>query len=351
MTNIVEFEGRESVERQAREWLIRFDGDTPLTDEEVATLRAWMTRSPVHRQELTRICSFWSQANVLTELAIPLEPADRVPQRRGTMGLRLALTAAAALACVTFAWWWLQRSYQPAEHTYATALGEQKTIFLADGSSIALNTDTRVDVLYSGTLRSMRLLQGEALFSATHDANRPFEVYVSDRVIRAIGTAFAVHLEGNKVDLTVTKGVVEVADLGTEALAAAADIPATKNVAHRPASAGRLKAGETTVIGGQRSPMQVQHLAEPELQRRMAWQEGYLVFSGQPLQEVVEQLNRYSPVTLTIDDPRIAAVAIGGRFRIGDLEAILDVLHTNFGIQSHQVDPHSIRLESESRHP
>ena len=78
----------------------------------------------------------------------------------------------------------------------------------------------------------------------------------------------------------------------------------------------------------------------------MAWQEGYLAFSGEPLSEVVEQVNRYSPATLELGDPKLASVAIGGRFRIGDLDAVLDVLETNFGIQAHRVDEHTIRLES-----
>ena len=68
------------------------------------------------------------------------------------------------------------------------------------------------------------------------------------------------------------------------------------------------------------------------------------------MSEVVEQVNRYSPVTLEIGDPQLAAVAIGGRFRIGDLHAVLDVLETTFGIQAHRVDEHSIRPESECRH-
>jgi transmembrane sensor len=82
----------------------------------------------------------------------------------------------------------------------------------------------------------------------------------------------------------------------------------------------------------------------------MAWQEGYLVFSGEPLSEVIAQVNRYSPVALEVADPKLASRAIGGRFRIGDLDAVLDVLHTDFGIQSSRVDERTIRLEpSQSR--
>ena len=67
------------------------------------------------------------------------------------------------------------------------------------------------------------------------------------------------------------------------------------------------------------------------------------------MSEVIQQVNRYSPVTLEIGDPELASIAIGGRFRIGDLDAVLDVLQTNFGIQARRVNDQSIRLESERR--
>src|SRR5215472_3374109 len=97
-----------------------------------------------------------------------------------------------------------------------------------------------------------------------------------------------------------------------------------------------------TSVGSGSDPIGVKQLTEPEMQRKMAWQEGYLAFSGEPLSEVIEQVNRYSPVTLEIGDSELASVAIGGRFRIGDLDAVLDVLQTNFGIQARRVDEHSI---------
>jgi transmembrane sensor len=217
---------------------------------------------------------------------------------------------------------------------------------LAEGSSVQLHTDSQVQVVYSGDSRKIRLLRGEALFFAMPDSNRPFEVYVANSVVRAIGTAFAVHLEGNTVDVTVTKGIVDVGEAGSaQTTTHPQPVEAAPPIPHL----GRLKAGEMTRVGREESDhLDVQRLAEPELRRRMAWHEGYLAFSGEPLSEVIEQVNRYSLVTLEIGDPKLAAIAIGGRFRIGDLDAVLDVLHTNFGIVAHQVDERSIRLESET---
>ena len=345
MGNIVEFGGRTSIERQAQEWLIRMDGDEPLNASEKESFRGWMNRSPAHREELIRIARFWNQANVLTELAASLEPLAQ--ERRSRLMRRvapIALAASALLASFVLIGWGLQRLKGADNDTYATAIGQQKTISLSDSSSIQLNTDSRVQVMYSESSRGVRLLRGEALFSVTPSPNRPFEVYAAESVVRAVGTAFAVHLEGTKVDVTVTKGAVDVAETAsvqTESSRA----PIKSVLAMR--SLARVRAGEATRFSGG-DHIEVQHLAEPELQRRMAWQVGYLAFSGEPLSEVVEQVNRYSTVQLEVEDPKVAMIAIGGRFRLGDLNGVLDVLHTNFGIQARRVNEHNMRLEFES---
>lgn len=110
MSNVVGFEARTSVERQAREWLVRMDGDEPLTGAEIEALREWMRRSVLHREELKRICKFWGQANVLTELAVCLESAtQKRNDRGGRWATAIALAASALLASVILAWWYLQR--------------------------------------------------------------------------------------------------------------------------------------------------------------------------------------------------------------------------------------------------
>jgi transmembrane sensor len=341
----MEFGVHAYIARQARVWLVRMDGDEPLTGTELEALREWMGRSPLHREEIRRVAKFWDQSNVLTKLVA--FPNSELRERVGRGGRRprvFLAFASAFLASILLVWWFYQRSDGVANGAYRTALGRQQTIALPDGSSIQLNTDSQVQVGYTKHSRRIRLLRGEALFVVTPDVKRAFEVYVADNVVRAVGTAFAVHLDGSAVDVTVTKGVVDVAEVGS-VQAKSGDQP-FENGPPQP-SLGRLKAGQISTFGSGVNHIDVHQLAEPELRRRMAWREGYLAFSGEPLSEVIEQVNRYSPVILQIGDPKLVSIPIGGRFRIGDLDAILDVLQTNFGIHSYRVNERNIRLESE----
>lgn len=69
MANVVDMDVRASIERQAINWLVRMDGDAPLTDAEKADLNEWMSRSPAHRDEIVGLARRWKRANILTELA------------------------------------------------------------------------------------------------------------------------------------------------------------------------------------------------------------------------------------------------------------------------------------------
>jgi transmembrane sensor len=342
VTQVEGFDPRALIEQQAREWLIRLDGDEPLSHAQRRALEEWVNRSTAHRDALMRLAKYWKQANTLTDLGALL-PAPSAQQKSGSGHGKawLWVAASAGLAAIFIVAWPVYWTPMGVNRTYTTAVGEQKTVPLPDGSSIALNTDSRIEVDYSLHLRSIRLARGEALFSVTHDPARPFQVYAANEIVRAVGTAFAVQVEAGGVNVTVTNGAVDV----SAADRSPPDVVRDRRVPVPPSrSLGQLKAGQTSTIRPSTQRLEVRELAAPELDRRVAWHDGFLVFSGQSLGEVVGQVNRYSPVRLEIADPQLSSISIGGRFRVGDLDAVLGVLHDNFGVQSSRVDEHTIRL-------
>ena len=323
---VVDFADHAAMEAEARAWLVRLDSDVPLTPEQSEALRQWMTRTPAHRAELQRLARFWSNANVLTELAVPL------PNRSPRFGLpRLAVAASFLIILMAVTLWSTLSPRTLSNGSFGTAIGQQQLLSLSDGSSVQLNTDSQVQVTFTDSVRGVRLLRGEALFTVAPDAKKPFEVYAGNRLVKAVGTAFSVHLEGSKVSVAVTHGKVEL-------MTSDADL-------HR-RTLGVLSAGQVSAVTSQPQQIQVQRLPDQELRRRLAWHEGYLVFAGEPLSEVVRELNRYSPTTVEIADAALGDIPIGGRFKVNDLDAVLDVLHENFGIDADRGVDGRIRLES-----
>lgn len=339
MNNIHPFYDRETIAAEAREWLIRLDDDTPPTDGEIRALREWAGRSPAHRQELKRLSRFWDSANILMELAIPLHK-PRAAQGLFSQG-RLAAVAATCLLAVG-AVLLLANLVQPnsaGNGIYGTAIGQQRTVALPDDSVIELNTDSQVEVAYDKTARKVRLLRGESLFEVTPDPALPFEVYARGHLVKAIGTAFSVRLLEDDVQVTVAEGKVELIAVGNNRTAANGAAGQSG-----PQRLGFLERGQSTTFN--RINTYILTLAEQDLARRLAWRDGFLSFSGEPLAEVVREINRYTPRTIEIADPHLATLPVGGRFRVNDLDAMFDVLKTSFGIQSERIGDQRILLRT-----
>ncbi|MFD2427832.1 FecR family protein [Sphingobium scionense] len=93
---------------------------------------------------------------------------------------------------------------------YRTALGETRTVQLADGSRIHLNTNSSVEVALRDDIRQITLLKGEAQFDVAHDKKRPFIVNADGTLVRAVGTMFNVRLRADVTELTVIEGIVAV---------------------------------------------------------------------------------------------------------------------------------------------
>ena len=90
----------------------------------------------------------------------------------------------------------------------ATAMGEHRTINLADGSRVMLNGDTRVS-FDPDTPRVITLAKGEALFDVKHDAGDPFVVVADGTRLVDIGTVFNVVRDGGAIDVAVAEGAVD----------------------------------------------------------------------------------------------------------------------------------------------
>ena len=131
--NIVEFPDRKAIEEQAGAWLIKLDGDSAPSAEELASLREWLERSPVHREQLGSLADFWGKMNVLTELAVPLgHPECRAHRsfaerlrhaipRIGRAGLATAVIVIGVGVATTY---WLLRPdpFLSSNGLYATAM-------------------------------------------------------------------------------------------------------------------------------------------------------------------------------------------------------------------------------------
>ncbi|MBP6298371.1 MAG: FecR domain-containing protein [Anaerolineae bacterium] len=350
---------------EACAWVAQFEtGEMTAADREA--FGEWILRSPRHAAEIRRLAALSRELNMLTDMAQPIRKAARqrgsaIPPagRKARFSIpRLAACAVVVIAVVAAtllrpAW------NRPVDEPMvaATAVGEQQNINLPDGTVVTLNTDSQLEVTYNRSERKVRLLRGEAFFNVAHNHRWPFVVYVGDNTVRAVGTAFTVSLVGQQTEVAVTEGRVELAEVAKLPLDVASKPAPKADRSGKASIAGAFKpvaldAGQSITVLPGIQPGSVVTKPRRETERELAWLSGLLEFSDTPLSEVVAQINRYSTLTVEINDPALAKLKFGGIFRIDDTEPLLDALQTSYHIRVERIGEHRISLtRAETENP
>lgn len=234
---------------------------------------------------------------------------------------------------------------------YLTGIGEQRTIPLADGSRISMNTQSRLRVRFTEHGRDIELIEGEALFSVAHDPARPFKVHARRTIVEALGTKFSIYLGNSGTRIAVTQGRVRVFEnlnptpviLNPDGLL----WTDTEVFEFSQQPEGLVvSAGQEARVSHEDSfgdfEVETRWVALEELERRLAWVNGNLFFKGETLGEAVGDFNRYNWRKLKIADPAIAGFQLGGQFETTDVSGFLDALKELYGIRATTIgDPAS----------
>jgi transmembrane sensor len=199
----------------------------------------------------------------------------------------------------------------PTPHRYGTALGEIRQVPLPDGSVIAINTQSAVEVAMHPDVREITLTRGEAWFRVAHDTQRPFIVSAGRIRVCAVGTAFSVRRHDEGADVQVTEGVVETWTVGEEG----------RRV--------QVAAGSKAYVAEYEPPKPVQAFAD--IERSLAWREGQIVLEGETLDDAVAQFNRYNPRKLVVSDPDLAGEKLVGQFRATEPLTFAGAVATTLG--------------------
>lgn len=199
------------------------------------------------------------------------------------------------------------------------------TVDLPDGSKASLAPGAALDLAYDHGGRAMRLVRGRAFFDVVPDRERPFTVEAGDRRITALGTRFDVRLDEGPLRVTLVEGQVSVAR--------------TVDAADGPGRPVLLKAGERLTAAQGRDVVAPADAAEAS-----AWRETSITFEDRPLSEVVAELNRHSAAKLVIEDPKVAALRVTGRFRTGDPQRFLRTLAQVLPVRGEAAGPGRYRI-------
>ncbi|RSZ60479.1 DUF4880 domain-containing protein [Massilia atriviolacea] len=307
---------RAAVARQAVEWLVELQSGEA-GDATRAAVQQWRAAHPEHErawQHIAAVNARWRGAAVPSPLAhavlldTPAVPARPLPRRAA------AKTVAALLCAGGGAW--LAHQATPWREWRAdarTGTGQRRTIVLADGSQVSLNSGSAVDVRFSAGERRLRLVSGDILVSTARDrAARPFIVATAEGELRPLGTRFAVRQHAGSSRVDVFEGAVAI----------------------RPRDAGQ--APPRVLQAGQQARFSAAAVADtrPADGDSVAWADGMLVASGMRLADFLAELGRHRHGRLGCD-AAVADLRVSGSYPLADTGRILDTLRATLPVEIH----------------
>ncbi|MBM0104805.1 FecR domain-containing protein [Steroidobacter sp. S1-65] len=284
----------------------------PLSDAEAVELQQWLAGDPRRRGAYVRAQAIWMRSESARALGPQYDPTNFQPvvaptppvkRRRSFVSWSGALAASLVIVVMLVA------SLQ-IPTAYATAKGEMRAVPLGDGSTVTLNTATRIKVYEDEGRRRIRVLYGEVLIEAGTNATTLVEV--GDKQVEASAATFVVRkLDGQPAQVLVQEGRVVLAEETPSA-----SLPLAANTS-------------ASLLEGEAQGWQLQALSLGQLGRELAWREGKIALQGETLAEAVALYARYSDTAIVISDPELAQTQVTGLFAVnnplGFSHAVADV--------------------------
>lgn len=295
---------------EAADWLLQLHDGAVKESDRIACER-WRQRSPEHARAWARAELLMNKFGGLPQgLAMPALNRSARAERRAAVAKLAALLLAVPVSWS--AWHLVEASEWTADHH--TVTGERRNITLADGTRVALNTATAIDVHFDAKRRTIKLRAGEILVQTAPDTaalHRPFSVNSIEGNMEALGTRFSVRQQDGFTHLAVLEGAVRIT-------------PTDGN----DASQRILHAGQQASF----SSRTVDAIAEAD-NAVIAWVHGMLMADKMRLQDFAVELERYRKGIVRVD-PALANLPISGAFPLADTDRTLVMLVSTYPIEA-----------------
>ena len=297
-----------SVEQQARAWLVYlYSGNA--SEEYKAQFLTWLQASKEHVRAYKKVEQIWRD--------IPLAQQVTEAQNNRVTSLfqfrksktnaapLLALAASLLIACISY---FVPISAPTERLHFATDIGQNQTIELADGSVITLAAKSQLSSLISSSERTIELRSGVAYFDVAANRALPFVVRSGNSEITVLGTEFEVRNSPRSTQVSVTEGTVTFAP-----------IPATNTSVVNQV----LKVGEQAEISAEGQWL---YQRPYDHTQAASWKRGRLTYINEPLAVILEEVNRYRSIPIHIESPELAKLRLTTSFATDKTQELLTAL-------------------------
>jgi len=275
-----------------------------LEDEKI--IYDWLQENPENRKILFQKKDVWESAGLGSEQlnAIEMNQWLALQERISSQKLQISrfteFVKIAAIVIISLGLGWFGR-YLYTDETFSpqsvemksveATKGQLKEIFLADGTHVWLNSDSKLSFpsFFDANSRKVEL-QGEAYFEVTANEEKPFFVTTKNHTVKVIGTHFNIceYQESNIIETTLEEGKVKII---------------TGNIIHD------LLPGEQSSFNTETSKVRI---GKGDLEVYTTWKEGRYEFNNEKLSKVFQIIERWWDVKINypeqLKDERISGV-------------------------------------------
>jgi transmembrane sensor len=203
--------------------------------------------------------------------------------------------------------------------TLESGIGEIRHIALNGGTTLTLDTDSRVDIALASGDRKLSLVRGRMFLDVILRQEMPFMVQVGDLLLQTAEGAFSLQsLVNSPIMALVTKGSLIVSQ-SHGMFGQKRTVRVGTDHAFTLASDALIRATDVRpIVAGQQEQF-------------LAWRDGMLSFGGQMLADAVRAFDRYGPTRIVVVDPELARQKVTGLFKADDPRGFATAVAASFG--------------------
>ena len=196
---------------------------------------------------------------------------------------------------------------------YATLEEQGKKIILSDGSTVILNSDSKLT--YPKTFASVErkvVLEGEAFFDVTKNPDLPFIIEAKDAEVKVLGTSFNVNatIPGGLVEVFVETGMVQLSRKKNT----------DEKVLINPGDVGVLS--NNKIVKDKNNNENI-----------IAWKTKEIIFHENELEEVLVTLNNVYKTNIKCENQDILDLRYTSTFRNQEIDSILNIICLTFNLK------------------
>ncbi|MCB5185892.1 FecR domain-containing protein [Methylobacillus gramineus] len=287
------------VAQKAVEWMVELNNSNDAILQQ--QFAEWLSQHPDHQRAWQRIAEV-NASLTGASTAIGSAMAQVAITRPQSSGRRRALKALSIVIFASGSGWIMTET--DAWHSWRadenTEVGEYRTLILADGTRLMLNTNSAVNISFTHQHRYIELLKGEILVATAKDAQgRPMLVATRHGNLQPLGTRFHVKLDKDFSQVGVFEGRVAVR---------AAALPDQESIV----MPGEFLIFNENTLGN----------IKPVSESSVAWVDGMIVASNMRLGDFLLELDRHRKGVIRCD-PALSDMRISGSFPLQDTDLIL----------------------------